>query len=244
MNDRRLIIRMAALACLAIGLIGNGFISNRSEAAERSVPNAAFLQLTFAASATECDSLRKASLQAHANERRSVTAECLQNTTPAAYRRQLSPFVLQLVSTSSPLQAAEDAAMTLTYRALGARVLAKDQENANPQPLGQGKVRFYQMMAFTNPRPQQDVAFNEWYDRQHVPDVLRVPGFISAQRFILIDAKQGERMKLPPYLVLFALKSGDLKVTSDDISTRIRDGRTRMSPAFDSENGVGLFLSP
>jgi hypothetical protein len=87
-----------------------------------------------------------------------------------------------------------------------------------------------------------DAQFNDWYDQQHLPDVLRVPGFISAQRFVLVDASVGLRWKLPRYLVLFKFKSGDLEATNEEIRARIKDGRTRMNSAFDIENGVGLFL--
>ena len=44
---------------------------------------------------------------------------------------------------------------------------------------------------FTQAMPGRDAEYNEWYDNQHVHDVLRIPGAISAQRFDLVDGKAG-----------------------------------------------------
>jgi hypothetical protein len=30
--------------------------------------------------------------------------------------------------------------------------------------------------------PEQLDAFNAWYDEQHIPEILKVPGFVSARR--------------------------------------------------------------
>ena len=32
--------------------------------------------------------------------------------------------------------------------------------------------------------PAQEDEFNDWYDLEHVPERLRVPGFLNAQRWI------------------------------------------------------------
>ena len=39
-------------------------------------------------------------------------------------------------------------------------------------------------LVFTNPTSvEMEDEFNDWYDRQHVPDVLKVPGMKAVQRF-------------------------------------------------------------
>jgi len=99
-------------------------------------------------------------------------------------------------------------------------------------------------MVFSGPTAGQDSVYNDWYDHQHVPDVMRNAGFISGQRFLLTTEDSGKELNLPPYLVLFTLKSGDLKATGDEIGARIHDGRTRMSPAFDGQGGTAMFATP
>lgn len=41
----------------------------------------------------------------------------------------------------------------------------------------------YLMIAQTTPIEGRDDAFNDWYDSQHLKDVLSTPGFIAAERF-------------------------------------------------------------
>jgi len=35
----------------------------------------------------------------------------------------------------------------------------------------------------TNPKPGREAEFEEWYSKQHVYDLLRVPGILSVQRY-------------------------------------------------------------
>lgn len=39
------------------------------------------------------------------------------------------------------------------------------------------------LIVFANPLHEQDAAFAAWYD-EHVADILRLPGFLSARRFL------------------------------------------------------------
>jgi hypothetical protein len=45
------------------------------------------------------------------------------------------------------------------------------------------------MIVFTNAAEGRDAEFNRWYDEVHLPDVLGVPGIVSAQRFALAEAQ-------------------------------------------------------
>ena len=223
------------MTCLAFA--GLGRVANTAAA---SLQRADYLQLIFTDSLSECKMrLNGSRAPQSASDLNVVSEECLSNVTPASYSHQLPPFVFQ---TRTAVQLQSSSGAGLFYRAIGPTVLGRNQVGANPRALGAGRVRHYQMMAFTGPRPGMDAQFNDWYDQQHLPDVLRVPGFISAQRFVLVDASVGLRWKLPRYLVLFKFKSGDLEATNEEIRARIKDGRTRMNSAFDIENGVGLFL--
>ena len=40
-------------------------------------------------------------------------------------------------------------------------------------------------IVFSNPFEGKDDEFNEWYDNVHLPEVLALPGVISAQRYDL-----------------------------------------------------------
>ena len=45
----------------------------------------------------------------------------------------------------------------------------------------------HHLLAFPNPVAGREDEFNRWYDGQHLPDMLAVPGFVSGQRFALTD---------------------------------------------------------
>lgn len=52
--------------------------------------------------------------------------------------------------------------------------------------------------------PELETGFNEWYNREHVPDrVLGVPGFIQARRFVAVDGK-------PKYVALYEVTGPDV----------------------------------
>ncbi|MDA3630739.1 hypothetical protein OU415_35305 [Saccharopolyspora sp. WRP15-2] len=69
----------------------------------------------------------------------------------------------------------------------------------------------YKFVVFTKPIEGREAEYNEWYDDQHVPDVLNVPGFVAAQRFRLAS---DQRMPGPlewEYLAIYEIETDDLK---------------------------------
>jgi hypothetical protein len=46
----------------------------------------------------------------------------------------------------------------------------------------------YQYVVLTKATPGQEEAFHDWYDAQHLPDCVRVPGVVSARRYRLLNA--------------------------------------------------------
>lgn len=58
----------------------------------------------------------------------------------------------------------------------------------------------------------QDDDYHKWYDEEHLPAVLAVPGFVRAQRFVAVPATRGD---LPPrrYLTIYEIESDDLPAT-------------------------------
>ncbi len=124
----------------------------------------------------------------------------------------------------------------LLYRPLWSAVMARDVPGTNPEPIGSGPVSIDYMLVMSNPSPpEQEDAYNAWYDHTHVPDVLRVPGFMSAQRYVRI----GGNADKPRYLVIFKFKTRDADATSAEIARRIKAGITRMSPLLGGGKGGG-----
>jgi len=145
------------------------------------------------------------------------------------------------ISTST----AEDpkSVIVLQYRPLGNVMLARDVPGTSPPAAGSGPLLDYDFAVFTKPVPGQDAVYNNWYNHQHMPDVLRVPGFVSAQRFVEILASPSGA-SIPRYLIVFTLRSRDVDATNAEIGRRLREHITILSPAFDMTSGKGTFLQP
>ena len=47
----------------------------------------------------------------------------------------------------------------------------------------------YKWLVFTNCAEGQDADFNRWYDETHLPDLLRIPGIVAANRSTLDPAQ-------------------------------------------------------
>lgn len=79
----------------------------------------------------------------------------------------------------------------------------------------------------------RESEYNDWYDNRHIPEVLTLPGYISATRFRSFPELTGIKQR---YLALYELDVRDiahLQQISDDHLQRIVDGRLWRPPDDD-----------
>jgi hypothetical protein len=57
------------------------------------------------------------------------------------------------------------------------------------------------LLVFMNPPPAFDEEFNAWYDSEHIPERLSVPGFLTGLRYVNIAGGA------PRYLAMYDLES-------------------------------------
>lgn len=58
----------------------------------------------------------------------------------------------------------------------------------------------------TNAVAGREDEFERWYDGMHIPEILTIPGFVAAQRFVLEpDARPGETPAPFRYLAIYEL---------------------------------------
>jgi hypothetical protein len=106
----------------------------------------------------------------------------------------------------------------------------------------------YYYLVFSNAVAGREDEYNRWYDTQHAPDVVAVPGFVTAQRLVAADAQL--RRTTPPtkYLVVYQIVTNDLPAVNREVVRRIQTGQTVMSPAFDGRaaapNGIFRAMGP
>jgi hypothetical protein len=63
-------------------------------------------------------------------------------------------------------------------------------------------------MIATSPPPGESDDYGDWYEHHHMPDVLKVPGFVSAQRFLLAAGPHDDPA-IPRYMTIFEIESDD-----------------------------------
>src|SRR5215218_10704757 len=59
------------------------------------------------------------------------------------------------------------------------------------------------LLAMMEPPAEIEEEFNDWYDTEHIPERMRVPGFESARRFICVSG-------WPRYMAIYDLASPDV----------------------------------
>ena len=131
--------------------------------------------------------------------------------------------------------------VALPYRPAGPLVLARDVPGSSAPVMSAagGPLEKMSLVVLSNASKGQEAEYEAWYDQQHVPDVLRIPGFVSGQRYVLNRALAPNAV-VPKYMVVFDFETNDLEATIADLKRRNRTGVTKMSPAFDTA-GVHVY---
>ncbi len=100
------------------------------------------------------------------------------------------------------------------------------------------------LVVLANAAPGTDDEFNRWYDQVHVPQLLAIPGLVTARRYRL-DQRQmrGTRKRPYEYLTLYEIESDDPKAVGDQIIERALDGHVVVSPTLDVANSLTLLFT-
>ncbi|MBI2872516.1 MAG: hypothetical protein HYY00_04910 [Chloroflexi bacterium] len=65
--------------------------------------------------------------------------------------------------------------------------------------------------------PENEVEFNRWYNEEHVPERLTVPGFLGARRFVAVEGQ-------PKYIAIYEMESPE--VLRSEFYRKLRDNPT------------------
>jgi hypothetical protein len=102
----------------------------------------------------------------------------------------------------------------------------------------------YNWIVLTNATQGSDATFNDWYDDVHIPDLLRVPGIVSARRFELapvqMTSEEGQMKVVSTgdasldyrYLALYAIETDDLEAVLEEVRVRAGTSEMVLSPAL------------
>ena len=103
----------------------------------------------------------------------------------------------------------------------------------------------YSFIVFTNPVEGKESEYNDWYNRQHIPDVLNIPGFVSGQRFRLADAQMSrDGSRAHKYLAIYEIETDDLAGTLKELRARGGTAEIVPSDAIDMKNVASHIFTP
>jgi hypothetical protein len=128
--------------------------------------------------------------------------------------------------------ASTDGGVVAVYAPIGPVV------QAVPQPAA-GKGRRYVLWVLSNPVAGAEREYERWYVHDHIPGVLRNPGFRTAERFRLVGGAQ----TLPRFAARYVFDSPDLAASIAEIRRRLSTGETPKSDSFDYGSSINRYYS-
>ena len=104
----------------------------------------------------------------------------------------------------------------------------------------------YYFYVFSNPVPGHEDEYNKWYDQQHAADVVSIPGFVTAQRYVKSDTPffRVVDVQVPKYLIIYKIVTADVEAVFAEVERRLKSGETYMSPAYDRKTSQNYVYKP
>jgi hypothetical protein len=90
----------------------------------------------------------------------------------------------------------------------------------------------YKILVMSNATEGREDEFNEWYTREHLPDVLRVPGIVAAQRLRRTDTQPNAGPFPWKYMALYECETDDVQQLIDSLKARAGTPEMPISGAF------------
>lgn len=100
-------------------------------------------------------------------------------------------------------------------------------------------AKSYKLVVLTNAAPANDQEFNEWYDMTHLPDILKIPGFVAAKRFRMITSLTSD--PIYRYCAIYELESDDPMAAVAEMMTKAGTADMPISAAMHPVFYGGLF---
>ena len=92
-------------------------------------------------------------------------------------------------------------------------------------------MKKHYLLILSNPVDGKEDEYNKWYTDTHLHDVVKVPGFVSAQRFELSEAQMQEGIEYK-YLAIYEIETDNIKAAIDALG-KARNESMVMSSALD-----------
>lgn len=91
------------------------------------------------------------------------------------------------------------------------------------------------LIVLSNATTDREEEFNDWYDRIHIPEILALPGFVSAERFKLSPVQLSPEATSPStfqYLTIYGIEIQPAEAFAS-LEAAVGTGRMVMSESMD-----------
>lgn len=99
------------------------------------------------------------------------------------------------------------------------------------------------LIVLSNPVAGREEAYNEWYDNQHLKDVLATEGFVGAQRFRMCAAMT-EGGPVWRYLAIYDLDSDDPEAAVKRLMDKAGTPEMVISDAIEMQSVFATVYAP
>ena len=94
------------------------------------------------------------------------------------------------------------------------------------------------VLAKAAPGRVEDLA--QWYDERHIPDLLAVPGFVSAERHGIVPVKVPEGMQHWDFMLIYEIAGDDPFAVLQSMGGMMGTERMPVSDALESVHTLSL----
>jgi hypothetical protein len=101
----------------------------------------------------------------------------------------------------------------------------------------------FTFVVLSNAVPGREQEFNDWYTNQHLPDLLRVPGVQSAQRFRRTAQQRSAGPQPWEYMALYHCDAPEPDALTRELKARAGSAQLLMSDAI-AEVRYGCYFEP
>ena len=98
----------------------------------------------------------------------------------------------------------------------------------------------HKMVVMAKAAPGRVDKLARWYDERHIPDLLAVPGFVSAERHSVVPVKQPEGMLQWDFMLVYELAGANPMATLAAMGGIMGTERMPTSDALDSTCTLSL----
>jgi hypothetical protein len=98
-------------------------------------------------------------------------------------------------------------------------------------------------LTFTDAREGKDDEYNEWYDKDHLDDMLAAKEITRARRYRAVETSRGIQSS-HKYVTIYEIEADDLKEARRAIAAAGAEGTSgaRMPEVVDMDKGVALWF--